>query len=122
MAEGRIAADPTTAEDASLAAAKAQLPYYLATDSEDTKDDEDYIPIVFVTRGAHDDEAGPSSAARAPAPPVTAAQVTQLNSLAAILSRLTDQQERFAKAQQRMAADQARQQEAHTLVLEGIRQ
>jgi len=60
--------------------------------------------------------------ARAPAPPVTAAQVTQPDSLAAILSRLTDQQERFAEAQQRMAADQARQQEAQALIIEGIRQ
>ena len=58
--------------------------------------------------------------ARAPAPPVTAAQVTQPDSLAAILSRLTDQQERFAAAQQSMAAEQARQKEEHTLVLEGI--
>ena len=91
MAEGRIAVDPTAVEDASLAAAEAQLPHYLAANSEDSEDDEDYIPTVPVTRGAHDDEAGPSSAARAPAPPVTTAQVTQPYSLAAILSRLTDQ-------------------------------
>ena len=94
----------------------------MATDSEDSEDDEDYNPTVSVTRGAHDDEAGTSSAARAPAPPVLAAQVTQPDSLAAILSRLTDQQERFAAAQQSLVAEQARQREAHTLVLEGIRQ
>ena len=105
LAKGRIATDPTAAEDASLAAVEAQLPHYLATDSEDSEDDEDYITTVSVIRGAHDDEAGTSSAARAPAPPVSAAQVTRPNSLAAILSRLTDQQERFAEAQQRMAAD-----------------
>ena len=74
--KGRVAAGPTAAEDALLAAAEAQLPHYLATDSEDSEDDEDYIPTVSVTRGAHDDEEGPSSGARAPAPPISATQVT----------------------------------------------
>ena len=101
--------DLTAAEDASLAAAKAQLPHYLATDSEDSEDDEDYIPTVSIPRGAHDDEAGSSGAARAPAPPVSAAQVTHPNSLAAILQRLSDQQDRFAAAQLSMQAEQARQ-------------
>ena len=122
MDEGRVAADPTAAEDASLADVEAQLQRYLATDSEDSEDDEDYNPTVSVTRGAHDDEAGTSSAARAPAPPVLATQVTQPDSLAAILQWLTDQQDRFAVAQQSMAAEQGRQREAQTLVLEGIRQ
>ena len=72
--------------------------------------------------GAHDDDAGSSGAARAPAPPVSATQVTQPDSLAAILQRLSDQQDRFAAAQLSMQAEQARQQEAQTLVLEGIRQ
>ena len=85
LAEGRVVDDPTTAEDASLAAAEAQLPHYLVTDSEDLEDDEDYIPTVTVPRGAHDDEAGSSGAARTPDPPVSAAQVTQSDSLAAIL-------------------------------------
>ena len=71
LAEGTVADDPTAAEDASLAAAEAQLPHYLVTDSEDSEDDEEYIPTVTVPRGAHDDEAGSSGAARAPAPPVT---------------------------------------------------
>ena len=105
MAEGRIAVDPTAVEDASLAAAEAQLPHYLATDSEDSEDDKDYIPTVSVTRGAHDDEAGPSSGARASAPPVSAAQVTQPDSLAAILHRLTNQQDRFDTAQLNMQAE-----------------
>ena len=71
----------------------------MATDSEDSEDDEDYIPIVSITRGIHDDEVGSSQvAARAPASPVTAAQVTQPDSLVDILSRLTNQQDRFAKA------------------------
>ena len=35
---------------------------------------------------------------------------------------LSDQQDRFAAAQLSMQAEQARQQEAQTLVLEGIRQ
>ena len=82
--------DPTTAEHASLAAAEAQLPHYLDTDSEDSEDDEDFIPTVIVPRDAHDDEAGSSGAARTPAPPVTAAQVTQPDSLTAILHRLSD--------------------------------
>ena len=73
LAEGRVADDPMAADDASLAAAEAQLPHYLVTNSEDSEDDEDYIPTVTVPRGAHDDEAGCSGAARAPAPPVTAA-------------------------------------------------
>ena len=39
-----------------------------------------------------------------------------------ILTRLSDQQDQFAAAQLSMQAEQARQQEAQTLVLEGIRQ
>ena len=76
LVEGRVVDDPTAAEDAPLAAAEAQLPHYLVTDSEDSEDDEDYIPTVTVPRGAHDDEAGSSGAARTPAPLVTTAQVT----------------------------------------------
>jgi hypothetical protein len=108
LAEGTVADDLTAAEDASLAAEEAQLPHYLVTDLEDSEDDEEYIPTVSVPRGAHDDEAGSSRAARAPAPPVTTAQVTQPDSLAAILTRLSDQQDRFAAAQLRMQAEQAR--------------
>ena len=63
LAEVRVVDDPTTAEDASLAAVEAQLPHYLVTDSEDSEDDEDFIPTVTVPRGAHDDEAGSSGAA-----------------------------------------------------------
>ena len=63
LAEGRVVDDPTAAEDASLAAAETQLPHYLVTDSEDSEDDEDYIPTVTIPQGAHDDEAGSSSAA-----------------------------------------------------------
>ena len=50
MAEGRVVDEPTAAEDASLAAAEAQLPHYLVTDSEDSEDDEDYIPTITVPR------------------------------------------------------------------------
>src|SRR6185503_19184500 len=82
------------------------------TDSEDSEDDEDFIPTVTVPRGAHNDEAGSSGAARTLAPPVTTAQVTQPDSLAAILQRLSDQQDRFAAAQLSMQAEQARQQES----------
>ena len=108
LAEGVVVDDSTAAGDASLAAAEAQLPHYLVTDSEDSEDDEDYIPTVTVPRGAHDDEAGSSGKARTPAPPVSAAQVTQPDSLAAILQRLSDQQDRFAAAQLSMQAEQAR--------------
>ena len=78
------------------------------------------FPLLPSPRGAHDDEVGSSGAARAPAPPVSAAQVTQPDSLAAILQRLSDHQDRFAAAQLSMQAEQARQQEFQTLVLEGI--
>jgi len=48
LAEGRVVDDPTAAEDASLVVAEAQLPHYLVTDSEDSEDDEEYIPTVTV--------------------------------------------------------------------------
>ena len=86
------------AEDASLAVAEAQLPHYLATDSKDSEDDDDFIPTIPVHRAANDDEAGSSSAAaRAPPPPVTGAQVTQPDRLADILEKLTHQQMSYAK-------------------------
>ena len=122
LAEGIVVDDPTAAEDASLTAAEAHFPHYLVTDSEDSEDDEDYIPTITIPRGAHDDEAGSSGAARAPAPPISVAQVTQPDSLTAILQRLSNQQDRFATAQLSMQAEQARQREAQTLVLEEIRQ
>jgi hypothetical protein len=117
LAEGRVADDPIVAEDASLATAEAQLLAYLATDTED---DEDFIPTIPIHRAAHDDEVGTSGARDpAPAPPVTATQVVQPDSLAAILRRLTYQQSRFAKeqcqqreVQTQLLVAQARQQEA----------
>ena len=87
-------------EEASLAATEAQLPACLAIDTEDSEDDEDFIPTIPVHRAAHDDEVGTSgSRDPAPAPPIIAAQVTQPDSLAAILQQLTDQQSRFAEEQ-----------------------
>ena len=87
-----MADDTMAAEAASLAAAEAQLPHYLAIDSEDSENDDDLIPIIPVHRAANDDEAGSSAAvARAPPPPVIAAQVTQLDRLADILRKLTQQ-------------------------------
>ena len=50
LAEGRVADDSMAAEDTSLVAAEAQLPHYLVSDSEDSEDDEDYIPTVTVPR------------------------------------------------------------------------
>ena len=48
QAEAAAAQDPFAAADVSLAAAEAQLPHFLATDSEDSEDDEDYTPTVPV--------------------------------------------------------------------------
>ena len=48
QAEAAAAEDPFAAADASLAAAEAQLPHFLAIDSEDSEDDEDYTPTVPV--------------------------------------------------------------------------
>ncbi|RLN11268.1 hypothetical protein C2845_PM09G07480 [Panicum miliaceum] len=121
-AEAEGAADPTAAEAASLAAAEARLPTYLATDSEDSEDDEDYIPSVAVHREAHDSEAGPSGAGAAAdtegavhhelspptPPPVIAAQVTVLDTLATILQALTEEQRRSNERQDRLQAEQAR--------------
>ena len=88
------------AEDASLAAAEAQFPHYLTTDSEDSEDDDNFIPTIPVHRAANDDEAGSSSAAaRAPPPPITGAQVTQPDRLADILEKLTQQQMSYSKEQ-----------------------
>ena len=98
LAEFRVVDDTIAAEDASLAAVEAQLPHYLAIDSEDSEDDDYYIPTIPVHRAANDDEAGSSSAAaRAPPPPITGAQVTQPDRLADILEKLTHQQMSYAK-------------------------
>ena len=92
LAEFRVVDDTMAAEDASLVATEAQLPHYLATDSEDSEDDDNFIPTIPIHRAANDDETGSSGvAARAPPPPVTAAQVTQPNRLADILEKLTQQ-------------------------------
>ena len=72
MADG-----PMAAEDASLAAAEAQLPAYLATDTEDSENHEDYIPTIPVRRVAHDDEAG-TSRARVLAPAARSHSLTRL--------------------------------------------
>ena len=57
----------------------------MAVDTDDSEDDEDYTPTIFVPRAAHDDEAG-TSRGPAPVPPlVIAAQVSQPDSLAALL-------------------------------------
>ena len=97
--EAADAEDPFAAADASLAAVEARLPQYLATDSENSEDDEDYTPTVPVRRAAHDDEAGPSGAVAPchdltpPTPPlVTVAQVTVPDMIAAFLQTLIDQQ------------------------------
>ena len=94
---------------------RGQLPQYLATDSEDSEDDEDFTPTIPIRRAAHDDEAGTSGAGaprhnlRPPTPPpVTVAQVAVSDTLAQILQTLTDQQRRFAEQEDRQAETQAR--------------
>jgi hypothetical protein len=47
-AEAKAGADPMAAETEALAVADACLLAYLATDSEDSKDDEDFIPSIPV--------------------------------------------------------------------------
>ena len=119
---------PST-EDSALDEAEAQLPGFFAEDADDSKDDEDYIPTISIPRGAHDDEADPSHGPASAPPPVTAAQVTQSDSLAAILQTLADQQRSFAEEQHsqpemqnRLLAEQAHQQEAQTLLFQEMRQ
>ena len=105
QAEAGAAEDPFAVADASLAAAEAQLPHYLATDSED---DEDFTPTIPVRQAAHDNEAGASRAGaprhdlRPPTPPpVTVAQVAVPDTLAQILQTLIEQQRAFAEQQDR---------------------
>lgn len=54
--------DEAAPEDESLAAAEAPMPAYLATDSEDSDEDKNYMPTepTFTLHRAHDDEAGTS--------------------------------------------------------------
>ncbi|PUZ60458.1 hypothetical protein GQ55_4G128600 [Panicum hallii var. hallii] len=87
-------ADPMATEAEALAAAEARLPAYLAADSDDSEDDEDFTPAIPVQRAAHDHEAGPSRVevvtechdlSPPPPPPITAAQVTVPDTLASIL-------------------------------------
>ena len=92
QAEAATTENPFTAADASLVAAKAQLPQFLDTDSEDSEDDEDFTPTIPVRRAAHDDEAGTSGTGaprhdlRPPTPPpMTVALVAVPDTLAQIL-------------------------------------
>ena len=85
MAEGRVRDEERAAEDAALDEAEAQLSGFSAVNTNDSEDDEDYTPTISVPRAAHDDEAG-TSHGPAPVPPlVIAAQVSQPDSLAALL-------------------------------------
>ena len=95
--------------------AKAQLPGFLAVDTDDSEDDEDYTPMIFVPRAAHDDEAG-TSRGPALAPPVTATQVSQPDSVAALLQTLREEQRSQRGIQNRLLAEQARQVKAQTLL------
>jgi hypothetical protein len=72
LAEGRVRDEERATEDAALDEAKAQLPGFLAVDTDDSEDNEDYTPMIFIPRAVHDNEAG-SSCGPVPTPPVTAA-------------------------------------------------
>ena len=85
LAEDRVRDEERAAEDAALDKAEAQLPGFLAVDIDDSEDDEDYTPTISVPRAAHNDEAGTSRGSAPVPPPVTAAQVSQPDSLAALL-------------------------------------
>ena len=115
MDEGRVRDEERAAEDAALDEAEAQLPGFLAMDTDNSEDDEDYTPTIFVPRAAHDDEAG-SSRGPVPAPPVKAIQVSQPDSLAALFQTLTEEQRSQRGIQNRLLAEQARQEEAQTLL------
>ena len=91
LAEDRVQDEERAAEDAALDEAEAQLPGFLAVDIDDLEDDEDYTPTISVPRAAHDDEAG-TSRGPALAPPVTAAQVSQPDTLAALLQAVIEEQ------------------------------
>jgi hypothetical protein len=95
--------------------AEAQLPEFFTVDTDDSEDDEDYTPTISVPRAAHDDEAG-TSRDPAPAPPVIAAQVSQPDSLAALLQVLTEEQRAQREVQNRLLAEQARQAEVQMLI------
>ena len=91
MDEGRVRDEERAAEDAALDEVEAQLPGFLAVDTNDSEDDEDYTLTIFVPRAAHDDEAG-TSRGPAPTPPVIAAQVSQPDTLAALLQAGIEEQ------------------------------
>ena len=104
VAEGRVRDEERAAEDAALDEAEAQLPGFLAVDTDDSEDDEDYTPTIFVPRASHDDEEG-TSRDPAPAPPVTAAQVSQPDSLAALIQTLAEEQLAQMEIQNRLLAE-----------------
>ena len=48
VAEGRVRDEERAAEDAALDEAEAQLPEFLAVDTDDSEDDEDYTQTISV--------------------------------------------------------------------------
>ena len=101
--------------------AEVQLPGFLAVDTDDSEDDEDYTPTISVPRAAHDDEAG-TSRGPAPTPLVTAAQVSQPDTLVALLQAVIEEQRSQREIQNRLLAEQARQAEAQMLLFQELRQ
>jgi len=101
---------------------EAQLPGFLAVDTDDSEDDEDYTPTISVPRAAHNDEAGTSRCPALVPPPVTATQVSQPDSLVALIQTLVDEQRSQREIQNRLLAKQACQLEAQTLLFQELRQ
>ena len=101
--------------------AEAQLPGFFTVFMDDSEDDKDYTPTISVPQAAHDAEAG-TSRGPAPAPPVTASQVSQPDTLAALLQVLIEEQRSQREIQNRLLAEQAHQAEAQMLIFQELRQ
>jgi hypothetical protein len=123
--------DEAARHDATLAAAEAPLPQYIATDDESSSNDDDFVLApepVFRVRRANDDEAGGSSlpgqreAKLSIAPYITSAQVTQPDQLTSLIQTLAAQTQATLQVQQQMQAQFQQHQEAQQVILEGIRQ
>jgi hypothetical protein len=129
-AAAEAAMDEAARQDATLAAAEAPLPQYLATDDESSSDDEHFTPApetepVFRVRRSHDDEAGGSTLpgqreAESPVPTITDAQVTQPDQITSLLSAMAAQTQATLHVQQQMQAQFQQYQESQQVILEGI--
>jgi hypothetical protein len=119
--------DEAARQDATLAAAKAPLSQYFATDDESSSDDEDFTPApepVFRVRRSHDDEVGGSTLpgqreAESLVPTITATQVTQPDQLTTLISAMAAQTQATLQVQEQMQAQFQQYQESQQVILEG---